>query len=248
MAREISVFTPENIAIEYELAGIGTQFAISWLHLRHHTLYDHAVDIITGSMLAAISILGFIVFWGYYLFFELRWSGQTPGKRQLGLRVIKTGGYPVDAYSVIIRNLLRVLDFLPFLYFVGIISILFSKEYQRLGDIVAGTVVIKQRAPHTLDGLLQGARVTPEHLDKAALALVARDADKLSPEEYRAVRHFTERRRSLSWDAQQTAAMKIAVPLMERLRIAVPEEAVHINYADFLEYLAVGYELARRPA
>jgi hypothetical protein len=62
-----------------------------------------------------------------------------------------------------------------------------------------------------------------------------------------AVRHFTQRRRELSWDAQQFAAMHIAVPMMQRLKIVPPAGTTTVNYADFLEYLSVAYELARRP-
>jgi hypothetical protein len=163
---------------------------------------------------------------------------------------MREGGYPINAFSAILRNLLRIIDFLPAGYAVGLLSLFLNGNYQRVGDLVAGTIVIKQRTPdryRSLDNLLRAARITPEHLDKAALAVVGRQADLLSPDEYLAVRHFTERRRDLTWDAAQRAAMKIAVPLMRRLSIVPPPGVASVNYADFLEYLSVAYELARRP-
>jgi hypothetical protein len=192
--------------------------------------------------------LSFVVFWGYYIFFEYRWNGQTPGKRMVGLRVIREGGYPVDAFSVIVRTLLRLLDLLPSFYFLGIISILCTRNYQRLGDLLGGTIVVKQRAPRNLINLLQSTRLKPEHLDREALALMQREADRLTPAQYQAVRHFTERRRSLTnWSAQQEAARALAIPLMEHLHIVPPQGVSSVNYADVLEYLAVAYEEARRP-
>ncbi len=275
MSREILINTPENVTLEYELAGVGTRFTanlidsalllliflavyvgalllgllltyvaasahVAWLS----RLLGTAADWVVGAAL----IGGFIVFWGYFIIFEYRWNGQTPGKRSAGLRVIREGGYPVDLYSVVLRNLLRVVDFLPVAYFAGLVSILCSRGYQRLGDIVGGTLVVKQRAPQNLSNLLQATRLRPEHLDRSALALMQREADRLTLDEYRAVRHFTERRRGLpSPEVQQQAARALAEPLMQRLHIVPPAGVTSVNYADVLEYLAVAYENARRP-
>jgi uncharacterized RDD family membrane protein YckC len=199
----------------------------------------------------AFMLTGLVLIWiGYFIFCEIRMNGLTPGKRIMAIRVMNEHGYPVTAVAVVLRNLLRVFDFLPFGYGVGVLSIFVTGNYQRLGDLIGGTIVVKQRSPdrlRSLDNLLRAARITPEHLDKQALQLVMRDAGTLSPEEYLAVKHFTERRRSLDWNAQQIAAMKIAVPMMERLNIIPPSGVSSVNYADFLEYLSVAYELNRRP-
>lgn len=270
MSREVLITTPENIAIEYELAGLGTRFLAAVLDIFVQIGFAFVLVVVWGIVfwiLSLVSLSGatgvmteiggflegiwfiliFLLIWGYMIFFEIKWNGQTIGKRQLGLRVIREGGYPVQPYNIVVRNLLRVVDFLPLGYLLGVISILASKNYQRLGDFVAGTIVVKQRAPQTLDGLLRIAHITPEHLDPAALALVVTNAYGLTPDEYRAVRHFTERRRQLSLQSQQTAAVKVAVPLMQRLHIVPPPGASAVNYADFLEYLAVAYEVIRRP-
>jgi len=125
--------------------------------------------------------------------------------------------------------------------------VLLSARNQRLGDFVAGTMVVKQRAPRvpTLEALAPPPRVLPEHLAAFALADIGRRVYEMTVPEYRAVRHAIDRRWQMPVDIQQQAAMRLAVPLMERLGIRPPEGVVTINYADLLEYLAVAFEQYR---
>jgi uncharacterized RDD family membrane protein YckC len=89
----------------------------------------------------------FVIFFGYFTFFETWWSGQTPGKRWLKLRVIQEDGRPIDFFSALLRNVLRMIDMVPPpLYSLGIISIFASAHAKRLGDFAANTVVIKERS------------------------------------------------------------------------------------------------------
>ena len=293
MAREILVVTPENIEIEYELGGIGSRFLAHLadlvmqfglfliggivvvlvgvvLSLIGTPLAKAIRDFFEGILTAVALIGGFLVMWGYFIWFETRWNGQTPGKRQLGLRVIRDGGYPINIYAAIVRNLLRVVDGMPVVTFgliiagmaghdeglaalgglsilVSLAFMLFSARYQRLGDFVAGTMVVKQRAPRvpTLEALAPAPRVLPEHLAAYALADIGRHVYEMTVPEYRAVRHYIDRRWQLPSPTQQTAAMRLAVPLMQRLGITPPEGVLRINYADFLEYLAVAFEQYR---
>ncbi|MDR3707902.1 MAG: RDD family protein [Capsulimonadaceae bacterium] len=270
MSREILITTPENIAIEYELAGLGSRAAaytidlmfkfVCWLSIGVAGLIIMGVAVLVGwhwfqrfvadflQIIAAVYvIIAFLILWGYGILFEIIWNGQTPGKRQMGIRVIRLEGYPLGVFGATIRNLLWIVDFLPAAFLAGIVSILVTREYQRLGDLVAGTIVVKQRAPQSLDALLQVARITPEHLDKDALELISSQADRMSPDEYRAVRHFTERRMQLDPVIQRRQAALIALPLMHRLDIVPPSTAKTVDYANFLEYLAVAYEQLRRP-
>src|SRR5437016_2743553 len=173
MSRRIQIITPENIEISYELAGIGSRFiAVLVDHLIQLTLivlillgvsYFSAgfVGRLTGgqaSMLVmAIAIMAvFLIIFGYFIFFELIWGGRTPGKRITGLQVIRDGGYPIDPYSSFVRNIVRIVDLIPPMYGVGIISVFISSEYKRLGDYAAGTLVIKTRAPASLDEKVRG--------------------------------------------------------------------------------------------
>ncbi|MGO8671299.1 MAG: RDD family protein [Capsulimonadaceae bacterium] len=299
MSREILVVTPENIEIEYELAGVGTRLmanaldgilqALAFivlivifglimfvLSVFSANAYAHVRVFSEGVYLAAGSIAFFLLFWGYFIYYEIVRNGQTPGKSHLGLRVIRTGGYPISSYAAITRNLLRVIDGIPMV--VGLVYayylvtklgstqpdiggpalvavcllmtlcfLLFTPRYQRLGDLIAGTMVVKQRAPRvpSLEALAPPPRVLPEHLAPYALKDIGRHVYEMTVPEYRAIRHAIDRRWSLPLDVQQTAAMRLAVPLMKRLGITPPPGVRQVNYADLLEYLAVAFEQYR---
>jgi uncharacterized RDD family membrane protein YckC len=293
MSREILVVTPENIEIEYELAGIGSRFLANLLDSFLQLAIYLGLWIVVGiiGLLLALSasafsttlaaffgevevafalIAAFAILWGYFIWFETRWNGQTPGKRQIGLRVIRDGGYPINIFAAIIRNLIRIMDGMPIvalaLISIGVfghqpgtaalgglcillpvLCLLISGRYQRVGDFVAGTMVVKQRAPRvpTLEALAPPPRVLPEHLAAYALADIGRHVYEMSVPEYRAVRHYIDRRWQLPPQVQQTAAMRLAVPLMQRLGITPPTGVISVNYADFLEYLAVAFEQYR---
>ncbi len=293
MSREILVVTPENIEIEYELAGIGSRFLANILDSLFQCAIYLALWIVAGIVglllalgasafsksvatffgeieVAAALIVAFAILWGYFIWFETRWNGQTPGKRQIGLRVIRDGGYPINVFAAIIRNLIRILDGMPIvalaLITIGVfghqpgtaamgglcillpvLCLLVSGRYQRIGDFVAGTMVVKQRAPRvpTLEALAPPPRVLPEHLAAYALADIGRHVYEMTVPEYRAVRHSIDRRWQLPPQIQQTAAMRLAVPLMQRLGIVPPAGVISVNYADFLEYLAVAFEQYR---
>ena len=293
MSREILVVTPENIEIEYELAGIGSRFLANlldsflqaaiylglWIVVGIIALivslttsvFSRALGVFFGEIQLAFALIaGFVILWGYFIWFETVWNGQTPGKRQLGLRVIRDGGYPINIFAAIVRNLIRVMDGMPLAalillgigYFgkdplvaamgglcilIPVLCMLLSQRYQRLGDFVAGTMVVKQRAPRvpTLEALAPPPRVLPEHLAAYALADIGRQVYEMTVPEYRAVRHYIDRRWQLPPQIQQIVAMRLAVPLMQRLGIVPPAGVISVNYADFLEYLAVAFEQYR---
>jgi len=293
MSREILIVTPENIEIEYELAGIGSRFLANLLDTFLQLAIYLGLWIVVGiiGLVLALSasafsttlaaffgeievafalIAAFVILWGYFIWFETRWNGQTPGKRQVGLRVIRDGGYPINIFAAIIRNLVRIMDGMPVvalaLISIGVfghqpglaalgglcillpvLCLLVSGRYQRVGDFVAGTMVVKQRAPRvpTLEALAPPPRVLPEHPAAYALADIGRHVYEMTVPEYRAVRHYIDRRWQLPPQIQQTAAMRLAVPLMQRLGITPPAGVISVNYADFLEYLAVAFEQYR---
>lgn len=93
------------------------------------------------------AVVVFLVEWGYYVLCESLWSGRTPGKRAMGLRVVKEGGYPITVTDSVLRNLLRGADFLPMGYAAGLAVMIGDERFRRLGDLVAGTmVVVEERA------------------------------------------------------------------------------------------------------
>lgn len=145
--------TPENVRLAFRLAGPGTRlgaYAIDLLiraflffgltKLLQYLLPFVGTDIGTGVILVSL----FVLEWGYGALFETWWNGQTPGKRFLNLRVIKTEGYAIGFYDAVLRNLLRAADFVPMFYAAGFVSMLATSRMQRIGDIVAGTMVIRE--------------------------------------------------------------------------------------------------------
>src|SRR5262245_10786567 len=158
---ELIVETPERVELRFILASVGNRFLAAGI--------DHFIQLLLiliaaliflwaagwsrvsslGVWAAALMILAvFSIYWGYFVLFEAIWSGQTPGKRIMKLRVIREDGRPVRFFEVFVRNLLRVfVDFMPVpTYAVGVVSIVFSSQSKRIGDFVAGTVVKIGRA------------------------------------------------------------------------------------------------------
>ena len=177
MDEQHTISTPEQVSFHYEVAGIGSRslgaLLDSMLIFVPLVLMDCALLAILsgvslnraitesasdgdgasvwGYVLAALIVLvQFLFFWGYYVFFEIIWRGSTPGKRAARLRVIRRDGQPIGAGEAIIRNLVRLVDFLPMLYGVGLISMFIDKDARRLGDLAAGTIVVKESDQATL--------------------------------------------------------------------------------------------------
>jgi len=161
----ISIRTPENIELSYALAGAGSRAAAYFLDvLIMSVVCQMLLNVLVyafGLLLsafgadgaawaAAILALGsFALYIGYFIFLEWLMNGQTPGKRLLQIRVIKQGGYALRFFDTLLRNLLRVVDFLPLFYGVGLTSLLLTRDSQRLGDLVAGTLVVYQEPVQT---------------------------------------------------------------------------------------------------
>jgi uncharacterized RDD family membrane protein YckC len=155
----LTIDTPEQIALELPVAGIGSRFLavavdtvlqVSMYVAGFLTLAVFTPPSALRSTLAAVGpavaiLLGFSVYWGYFALFELLWSGRTPGKRLAGIRVIKESGRPINAFEAIGRNVLRAIDFLPALYVVGVVCMMLNRNSRRLGDYVAGTIVVHDR-------------------------------------------------------------------------------------------------------
>ncbi len=159
---QLQIDTPEQISLELPLAGIGSRF----LGLTIDTLLQFVLYVTGGLAFAFAGLVGmsryfnwipkhwipavvilfiFCVYWGYFAFFEIIWKGQTPGKRLAKIRVIKESGRPINAYEAVARNLLRAVDVLPGMYGVGIVCMMLNNQNRRLGDFVAGTVVVHDK-------------------------------------------------------------------------------------------------------
>ncbi len=164
--------------------------------------------------LALLILLLFVVFFGYFAIFEAVWNGQTPGKRITHIRVIKDSGRPITPAESVGRNLMRIVDSSPaFLYAIGIVSVLLSKQNKRLGDFVAGTIVIHERELQDIRPLWQPppSAVTTKY-----------GAENLTPEEFAVVEAFLNRRLSLEPDVRFRMAEQIATRIKPKLT-APPE-------------------------
>jgi len=159
--RNVIVRTPENLEIKYELAGAGTR-AVAFLV--DATLMYLILSLLQGLVIAVVlpfgekhpiyagavmALVSFLFFNGYFVIFEMLWAGQSPGKRTVGIRVVKKGGYALRLIDSLIRNLIRTVDFLPACYGVGLVTLLCTRYSQRLGDLVAGTLVVYENRVRT---------------------------------------------------------------------------------------------------
>jgi len=180
----------------------------------------------------AISIfVAFLVQFGYYSFFEAIWNGQTPGKRWTHLRVMQDSGRPITPYDAILRNLVRLVDWMPTLYAVGIVTILISREKKRVGDYAAGTVVVHEKPLQGVSSIWAATAPSPS----AVQTVSALSSVQLSADELQLIETFFERRASLEADVRRSMARQIAIKLGDRLNISSEQRP---DAEKFLEALA----------
>ncbi len=177
-----------------------------------------------GLLVAALIL--FLLLWGYFLFFEIAWNGQTPGKRVLHIRVVRENGYPITAVDSVVRNLIRIVDWLPGIYAVGLVTMLLNDRAKRVGDFAAGTIVVREAIPRAV-----GAVFTQQQRSASAvLALRAEDATL--------VRDFLSRRAELDLEARADLAERLVRLLAQRYGLQEP--AASQTDEQFLESLVVG--------
>ncbi len=221
---QLSIETPEQVALEFPLAGVGSRFLALAIDMLLQMTIGLAgarggvgrVDVLrprSGGpwFLAVIVIAAFLLFYGYFAGFEAFWHGQTPGKRLIGLRVLSVTGRPARIDEAILRNLLRVIDQLPGVYAIGIVTMLVSSRNQRLGDLAAGTVVVHEKA-------LSAPVMT---VAKPA-AGVAWTGGGLTEAELLLVETFLQRRHEIEPAVRETHAHAIAERLRARLGASAP--------------------------
>lgn len=231
MRREHTILTPESVEFVLELAGPVSRFmAVLLDHLIMVACYAAIFGLMiftpllpggilfAGIMQALAVIAMFVVSLGYFVFFEWRWNGQTPGKRLLGLRVVDDRGLPVDFYQAAVRNLFRIVDAVPILYATGGATMWFNPRHKRLGDFAARTLVVRIRkrvAPTSI--MAPGEKYNTLQEDGA---LRRRIRARLTPEEKEVLLQLCLRRDELEIDARQSLFMTTAAYLEERLDLA----------------------------
>jgi uncharacterized RDD family membrane protein YckC len=228
----VTIATPEGVELSLTLAGVGSRFVSALVDLTIQILLIVALSVVFvltdlgGYGAAAYAIFSFVVVFGYDVLFEVLASGRTLGKRWNALRVVRTDGRPITLLPSLARNLLRLVDFLPFGYLVGIVAVLWTRQNQRLGDLVAGTLVIRERRT-------KAAEQPP--LDGAARAEAATlDTSAVTADELAAIRRFLARRYDIDHDARREVAHTMA----ERLRPKIGGAPDDVNGEQFLELVA----------
>jgi uncharacterized RDD family membrane protein YckC len=241
---QLQIETPEQIALELPLAGIGSRF----LGLVIDTLIQFLLYIIGAfavgfsaalagavgigrylrwipvSWAPAIAILFmFSVYWGYFAFFEIIWKGQTPGKRLAKIRVIKESGRPINAYEAIARNLLRAIDGLPGMYGVGIVCMMLNSQNRRLGDYVAGTVVVHDKRTE---------EVKPDWNTVMEPAVANPQLSFVTSEELVLIETYLHRRVDMDLILRDQVAYKIASRITEKTGL---QRGPNQSLDDFLE-------------
>lgn len=226
---QITIATPEGVEVDLMLAGLGSRFIARLID----SLIQFAITIAfllvalriqNGWFLAFFFIAYFVMAFGYDIAFEVLASGRTPGKRAAGLRVVRLGGQPVGFLASLIRNVLRIIDAMPTAYLVGAILIVTSRLNQRLGDLAAGTIVVRERdARSQAAGWSSWSRPTVP-----AEAVADWDVSAVTPAEVAATRSFLDRRLTLPPDTRQQLAWQLAARLGGKVS-GIPRDA-HPEY------------------
>ncbi len=174
-SERLSIDTPENVLLNAEVAGFGSRCLAALVdYTIMGVVFFCALTMIStlrldGSstvVILALYLFFFVLFFFYHLIFEILWNGQTPGKRVLGLRVIRADGLPASVTSLVIRNLVRIFDFFPVGYGVGMIVLFATKRTQRLGDLAARTLVIREKQQVTLKTIQEDMSVHYLHITR----------------------------------------------------------------------------------
>jgi uncharacterized RDD family membrane protein YckC len=256
--------TPERVPLHFALASIGNRFLACAI--------DHALQALTivlmviafaalanfsrlGNQLtsapkwvyAVLIIILFLTVSGYFAFFEWLWSGQTPGKRWLKLRVIREDGRPITFWEASVRNLLRSFDMMPApFYSIGLISVFSTSKDQRVGDLVAGTVVVREReAEAPAFAQVFATRVSDPALRRSFKPVeFTASLDSLTESEIEVVETFLRRRWDLADFARQWMAWRVTLPIMYKIRPSY--DLSTFTYEGFLEELLHRYRAQHR--
>jgi uncharacterized RDD family membrane protein YckC len=266
-ADQLNIDTPEQVELEFAVAGIGSRFVA--------VLIDHLImggvflvvgllwGVLVGSVANRVNLLGkwvlavfialnFVLYWGYFTLFEAFWRGQTPGKHVMKLRVIKDSGRQITLFEAMSRNLLRIIDYLPAFYLAGVIAMLSTKRHQRLGDLVAGTIVVHERSDEQPLLIERGTSIMPaqslpafDPVSSAAVQAGTLPADavaKLRADDLLLIESFFARALDLSLATRAEIAGRIAAQMAAKMNVAVPEG----NPERFLEAIAYAMRSSAR--
>lgn len=233
----VTIATPEGVTLEFVLAGVGSRFVARLLD----TVIQVAIIFALASVIAFTSAPGFVraiasvaiflVLFGYDVPFEVMNGGRTVGKLAAGIRVAGGQGEPIGVLTSAIRNILRIVDFLPAFYAAGVISMVSTGRDQRLGDLAAGTIVVRDRFPGLTSAIGAPATVPAE-------AVATWDVSALDPIDLSTIHQFLDRRLALPIPVRAHFASELAA--------RVGPKVVGAPYGTHPEYLLEGVVVAKQ--
>jgi uncharacterized RDD family membrane protein YckC len=266
---EHGIDTPEQVELRFPLAGLGSRFLAGMVDMLIQSAANLVLILViviafsaglkTGALdrmsdaagkwfAAGIIFIYFLLYWGYFSLFEAFRNGQTPGKRVMKIRVIKDSGRQITFFEALARNLLRVVDLLPGLYLVGVISILVTRQNKRLGDLVADTIVVHERTDEfggyiglpTGRGFISGAYTMPEAPAPVASSIPADRIARLSPDDLHLIDSFLARALSLPTDRRAILGSRLLDGLCVKMDVPVPMEVPPERTLEALSYALRG--------
>jgi len=246
------VRTPEYVEFEFPIAGLMSRLLAWLIDVVVSTAVAAGITLgiwlagflLPGLALALTFVVWFLANWGYFLVCEYRMAGQTLGKKALGLRAIQESGVRLGFYHAALRNLIRAVDHLPALYLVGGSLALFSSKSRRLGDLAAGTLVVRDRRRALPSGIVPPAEAMEVlRADRKAEERVRR----ASVEEREVLLAASLRREELSMRARLTLFKSLAEYAEERFGLKKPEHLSDEKYVVALTGLLVRAEAGGQP-
>ncbi|KOP82509.1 RDD family protein [Cytobacillus solani] len=229
----VGIKTPEFVSLQFQLAGLGSRTAafiidqlllmvVNILIIVAFFLFMYGTaDIMllemTSLPLAITIIVIFLINWGYFFVFEFFSGGKTIGKKMIGIRVIQDNGHSLTLLSSFIRNLLRIIDSLPANYFLGLIMIFFHSKHKRIGDLVAGTIVVHERKAKKKKKLTAIDReIEKRGLAKEDLLIEEWTLKTLSSKEWNLVKTYCSRFPQLPLEERNELTLQVAEILFKK--------------------------------
>lgn len=243
--------TPENVTFEFELAGLGAR-GVAWgvdvlvmaaLLVGSSLAVASLAPILGGFAVALQIVAAFLVVWWYSALCEWWLGGQTVGKKVVGLRTLQASGIRITFAQAVIRNLVRIVDLLPIVYLVGAVAALLDRNGRRLGDLAAGTIVVRERrAPRP------GSVVPPSERYNSFVSdpAVVHAARKITPPERDAMIGLGLRREQLPLQVRHELFSKLGAHLERRLGVPRPAFFSEEKYVLNLTAVVLGRSAERR--
>jgi uncharacterized RDD family membrane protein YckC len=243
VTHDLAVLTPEKTIITYRLAGLGSRVLAHFIDVLIFgtSFYFVAVGVGIASigrpafseMLTGIVVIGaYLGPFLYFMLFEGFWNGQTPGKKMAGIRVRMADGTPITFGAATARNFLRVADILPGTYFVGIISMFVNAKFQRIGDLVANTIVTIETKK------IPNFTISPHRAGVHPLENLVGELRNMTDDQYQVLRRYCDRYPELSNETQDRLTAEVWLPIATKIgvNIAADIHPLYLAEATVMKY------------